>query len=90
LAPGDGRRRPEEAWTDLVAEARRGWPIGAGELAAILRAMAVEAPSWTRLVRAARRRNMPVALDATANVPLRITPTDSFWAALGSELEAPA
>jgi hypothetical protein len=90
LASGDGRRRPEEAWTDLVAEARRGWPIGAGELAAILRAMAVDSPSWTHLVRAARRRNMPMQLDATAAVPVRVAPTDAFWSALASELRAPA
>lgn len=89
LAPGDGRRRPEDAWTDLVAEARRGWPIGAGELAAILRAMAVDGPSWTHMIRVARRRNMPVGLDATASVPLRVAPTDRFWAELGSELRAP-
>lgn len=90
LATGRGRRRPEDAWLDLVAEARRGWPIGASELAAILRAMAIESPSWTHLVRAARRRHMPVALNAQASVPLQIETSDRFWRELGSELEGSA
>jgi hypothetical protein len=90
LADGQCRRRAEDAWIDLVAEARRGWPIGTGELAAILRAMAVDGPSWTHLARACRRRNMPAELDPDRSMPLRLAPADRFWAALGSDLEAGA
>lgn len=67
-----GVARREDAWVDLVAEWRSGYPIGRSELREILRSMSDEI-SWTRLVRSARRRSLHLRVDITRHpVPLAV------------------
>lgn len=60
----------EDAWVDLVFEQRHGYPISVGELRDILHAMANDGISWTRLVRQARRRSLPLQLAPDQDIPL--------------------
>jgi DNA-binding transcriptional ArsR family regulator len=68
-------RSVEEAWVDLAAEQRAGYPIASGDLSDLLLGLADADVSWTRLVRAARRRSLPLRLDPHASpVPLAPEP----------------
>lgn len=68
-------RSVEEAWADLAAEQRAGYPIATGDLSDLLLGLADAGVSWTRLVRAARRRSLPLRLDPHASpVPLASEP----------------
>lgn len=68
-------RSVEEAWVDLAAEQRAGYPIASGDLSGLLLGLADAGVSWTRLVRAARRRSLPLRLDPHASpVPLAPEP----------------
>lgn len=68
-------RPVEEAWVDLAAEQRAGYPTATGDLSDLLLGLADAGVSWTRLVRAARRRSLPLRLDPHASpVPLAPAP----------------
>lgn len=83
------RRRVEEAWVDLVAEARRGYPVAASELVALLRGLGSAEMSWPRLARSANRRNMPLVFAPDHRLPIEVKPSskrDRFWDQIASEM----
>jgi hypothetical protein len=83
-----GWQRPaEDAWVDLAAEARRGYPIEPSELAAILKAMQSSGISWRRLASRGRRRGMPLRFVPSRPLPIAIDGSDPFWSQVGGELE---
>ncbi len=80
--------RPEDAWIDLVSEARDGFPISLGELAIVVHNMASANASWSRIYRAARRRAWPISFDPHRYPPIRFESDLPFWQQLSRELEA--
>ncbi|MFN8132092.1 MAG: hypothetical protein U0R70_11150 [Solirubrobacteraceae bacterium] len=69
--PGVRVKPFEEAWVDLLAEQKRGYPIATSELASMLEAMArLSSISWTKIIRAARRRSIQFDLAPHARIPL--------------------
>lgn len=81
-------QKPEAAWADLAAEAARGFPVSFGELVSMLEAMSSDAGiSWSRLVRSARRRSLPLALAPGRPIPVRGLERAGKWRELINALE---